>query len=294
MRLVTFSYRNEERVGALIRDDTEIVPLPYPNMQKLIEQADFVRLREQLEAACARGERICAAGAKLLAPIPVPRQDILCIGRNYWDHAQESARYNRDAEIAKSEVSVYFSKRVNRATASGDPIWSHGSLTQKLDYEAELAVVLGKTAARVPAAQAADYIFGYTVINDVSARDQQYGHKQWYVGKSLDSFAPMGPCLVTADEFGFPPELNIRSRVNGELRQNSNTSLFIHSIPAILEELSAGMTLLPGTILATGTPGGVGMGFDPPRFLRPGDEIECEIEGIGCLRNRVEEGGARI
>lgn len=288
MRLVTYSDQNGEHVGALIDGDSMICPLPYPSMQALIEQSDFTQLYAQLEAARARGEAIPAASVRLLAPIPTPNQDILCIGRNYREHVRESARYNKDAEIVKSEVAVYFSKRVNRATASGDPIFCHPSLTQKLDYEAELAVVLGKTASRVSADQAREYIFGYTILNDVSARDQQYGHKQWYVGKSLDSFAPLGPCLVTADEIGFPPALDICSRVNGEIRQQSNTSLFIHTIPAVLEELTGGMTLLPGTILATGTPGGVGMGFDPPRFLHPGDEIECEIEGIGILKNRVE------
>ena len=148
-------------------------------------------------------------------------------------------------------------------------------------------MVLGRAVRDVKATDAADYIFGYMVLNDVSARDLQTGHKQWYFGKSLDGFTPMGPVLVTADEIAWPPALEITCRVNGELRQKSNTSLLITSIGAVIEELSAGMTLLPGTIIATGTPSGVGMGFDPPKFLQSGDVVECAIEGIGVLRSTV-------
>lgn len=163
----------------------------------------------------------------------------------------------------------------------------HAGLTDRLDYEAELAVIIGKTAKNVKAAEAEAYIFGYTVLNDVSARDLQTGHKQWYFGKSLDGFTPMGPCILTADEVSFPPMLEITAAVNGELRQRSNTGLLIHGVGEIIEELSAGMTLLPGTIIATGTPAGVGMGFDPPKFLKAGDVVECTVQGIGTLRNTV-------
>ena len=152
----------------------------------------------------------------------------------------------------------------------------------------ELAVVLGKDAKDVPAGQTKDYVFGYTILNDVSARDVQTAHKQWYFGKSLDGFTPMGPCIVTADEFdSYPPALPIRSRVNGELRQDSNTKLQIFDIDHVIHELSQGMTLKAGTIIATGTPAGVGMGMDPPQFLHPGDTVQCEIEGIGTLTNTV-------
>lgn len=160
---------------------------------------------------------------------------------------------------------------------------------QDLDYEAELAVIIGKEAKNVPAAQVRNYIFGYTVINDVSARTLQTRHKQWYFGKSLDGFLPMGPCITTAEELPYPPRLSIQSRVNGQLRQDSNTECMIFDIDHIVSELSAGMTLKAGTIISTGTPAGVGMGFDPPRFLNPGDIVECSIEGIGTLVNRVSE-----
>ena len=182
---------------------------------------------------------------------------------------------------------MYFSKRVSQAVAPEGFIESHPGLVERLDYEAELAVIIGRTVKNVKAADAADYIFGYTILNDVSARLLQTSHKQFYFGKSLDGFTPMGPCITTADEIAFPPALTLTTQVNGELRQNSNTELLLNSIAEIIEELSSGMTLLPGTIIATGTPAGVGMGFDPPKFLKPGDVVECSIEGIGTLRNTV-------
>jgi 2-keto-4-pentenoate hydratase/2-oxohepta-3-ene-1,7-dioic acid hydratase in catechol pathway len=212
---------------------------------------------------------------------------VICLGINYRAHAEEAARYNGEAFAKEKPVPIYFSKRVAQAVAPGGAIESHPGLVERLDYEAELAVIIGRTARNLSAAEAPAHIFGYTVLNDVSARDLQTAHKQWYFGKSLDGFTPMGPCIVTADEISFPPRLAIRSYVNGELRQNSTTDLLITGIADILAELSSGITLLPGTILATGTPAGVGMGFDPPKFLRPGDVVECEIEGIGTLRNTV-------
>ena len=165
----------------------------------------------------------------------------------------------------------------------------HKELTSQLDYEAELAVILKKDAKDVALEDVEDYIFGYTIMNDVSAREVQTAHRQWYFGKSLDGFTPLGPWIVTADSVEFPPKLRIQSRVNGELRQDSNTEQFIHGIAEVVSELSRGMTLKAGTIIATGTPAGVGMGFDPPRFLKPGDVVECVIEGIGTLKNPVVE-----
>ena len=182
---------------------------------------------------------------------------------------------------------IYFSKRVSEAVPPQGYIESHPGLVERLDYEAELAVIIGRTARNVAAADVADYIFGYTVLNDVSARLLQTTHKQWYFGKGLDGFTPMGPCITAADEISFPPALAISSRVNGEPRQDSTTDLLITGIADIIAELSSGMTLLPGTIIATGTPAGVGMGFDPPKFLKPGDVVECSIENIGTLRNTV-------
>ena len=224
----------------------------------------------------------------LLAPIPRPKQDIICLGINYMEHAVESARYKQEAFGGERPYAVYFSKRVNEAVPNKGFIEAHENLVDSLDYECELAVVIGKDAKNVPESEAADYIFGYTIINDVSARNVQTRHKQWYFGKSLDGFTPMGPCITTADSIAYPPKLSISSRVNGELRQNSNTELLIFDVAHVISELSAGMTLKAGTIISMGTPAGVGMGFQPPRFLKPGDTVECIVEGIGTLVNTVK------
>ena len=286
MKLVTYQYDGIERVGALTPDGAAILPLPYPDMNTLIESASFADLLSAASAAESSGASVPAAEAVLCAPIPRPRQDIICLGMNYRDHLTEAANY--DSAFAKERpVTVYFSKRVSRAVAPEGFIERHAGLTERLDYENELAVILGKTARDVKAADAADYIFGYTIVNDVSAREVQTAHKQFYFGKSLDGFTPMGPCITTADEIAFPPALTLTTLVNGELRQNSNTSLLLNSIAEIIEELSSGMTLLPGTIIATGTPAGVGMGFETPKFLASGDVVACTIEGIGTLRNTV-------
>ena len=286
MKLITYRQNGAEHVGALTADGGGVLPLPVPDMNTLIETMTFEGLRSAV-AAAERGSALVLSDVELLAPIPRPRQDVLCLGMNYLAHAEEAARYSADAFRKERPVAVYFSKRVSEAGKPDGVIPRHAGLTDRLDYEAELAVVLGRTARDVKAADAADCIFGYTVLNDVSARDLQTGHKQWYFGKSLDGATPMGPVLVTADEIAYPPALEITCRVNGELRQQSNTSLLITSIGQILEELTAGMTLLPGTIIATGTPAGVGMGFDPPKFLQSGDVVECAIEGIGTLRSTV-------
>ena len=286
MKLVTYQYDGIERVGALTPDGAAILPLPYPDMNTLIESASFADLLSAASAAESSGASVPAAEAVLLAPIPRPRQDIICLGMNYRDHLTEAANY--DSAFAKERpVTVYFSKRVSQAVAPEGFIERHAGLTERLDYENELAVIIGKTARDVKAADAADYIFGYTIVNDVSAREVQTSHKQFYFGKSLDGFTPMGPCITTADEIAFPPALTLTTLVNGELRQNSNTSLLLNSIAEIIEELSSGMTLLPGTIIATGTPAGVGMGFETPKFLASGDVVACTIEGIGTLRNTV-------
>lgn len=283
MKLITYRLRGAEHVGALTADGTAVAPLPYPDMNTLIETASL----EELRSAAAAAEPIPMEEVELLAPIPRPRQDVICLGMNYLDHAREAAQYDAGAFEKEKPVAVYFSKRVTEAVAPEGFIESHTDLVERLDYESELAVILGKTARNIRGEDAGDYIFGYTILNDVSARDVQTGHKQWYFGKSLDGFTPIGPCIVTADEIAYPPALDISAAVNGETRQHSNTSLFITSIGQALEELSRGMTLLPGTILSTGTPAGVGMGFDPPKFLKPGDVVECTVQGIGTLRNTV-------
>lgn len=297
MKYVTFEINGSEKVGILGGDGSWVIPvsaldMPYASMNELI---DGITEEEKQKLQDAAGKdftdipgAISCNEVKLLAPIPQPRQDIICLGINYMAHAYESARFKNESFNGERPYPVYFSKRVNRAVADGEPIPAHQDIVDSLDYEAELAIVIGKEARNVPAEQALDYLFGYTIINDVSARNIQSRHKQWYFGKGLDGFTPMGPHIVSADEIAFPPKLSIQSRINGELRQNSNTELLIFDIPYIIHDLSQGMTLKPGTIISTGTPDGVGLGFEPPKFLKPGDVVECCIEEIGILTNTIQ------
>ncbi|MDO5552052.1 MAG: fumarylacetoacetate hydrolase family protein, partial [Lachnospiraceae bacterium] len=273
MKFVTYQVdRFNTLLGVLNADETWVYPLKsfeidYPSMQQLIEEISEGELQRIAYGASLQPEQVRGAAplsdARLLAPIPTPKQDVICLGINYMAHAEESARYKKEAFSGERPYAIYFSKRVNEAVNPGEGIQSHTDIVDSLDYEAELAVIIGKTAKNVPEEQALDYIFGYTIINDVSARNIQNRHKQWYFGKSLDGFLPMGPCITTADSLPYPPKLSIQSRVNGELRQDSNTELLIFDISYVVSELSKGMTLKPGTIISMGTPAGVGMGFDP-------------------------------
>lgn len=222
------------------------------------------------------------------ATIPHPMQDVICLGVNYDAHHKEAERFNKEA-FGDRPKAIYFSKRVNEANGNGGKIPLYKGLVDSLDYEVELGVILGKDACNVPAERAHEYIFGYTIINDISARNLQTSHKQWYFGKSLDGYTSIGPCIVTADEIVYPPVLNIRCTVNGELRQNASTGDLITTVSEIIAELSRGMTLKAGTIIATGTPAGVGMGMQPPCFLKAGDIVTCEIEKIGTLTNVVDD-----
>lgn len=279
MKLVTCEYQGEKMVA--VQRGEFLYPTGAQDLQALIISGDPVTYDKTMQG-------IPLENAKLCAPIEYPAQDIICLGVNYRAHAEESARYKKEAFSGEQTAAVYFSKRVNKAVATGEPIDSHSDIVDSLDYEAELAVILKKDARNVPLQDVDSYIFGYTILNDISARSIQTRHKQWYFGKSLDGFCPMGPCVVTADEFDAPLQLKIQSYVNGELRQDSNTALMIFGIAHVIHELSQGMTLKAGTIISMGTPAGVGMGFTPPKFLKPGDHVACTIEGIGTLENIIK------
>ena len=235
-----------------------------------------------------RGAAVNVDELQLCAPIVHPRQDVVCLGINYDAHAQEAGRFSNEAFGGERPYTIYFSKRVSRATATKELVPSYKGLVDSLDYECELGVVLGKDCKGVTKEEAKQYIFGYTIINDISARNLQTRHKQWYLGKSLDGFTPMGPCIVTADEIGDEQSLEISCTVNGELRQSSNTKYMIQTVCGAISELSQGMTLQAGTIIATGTPAGVGMGMQPPQFLQTGDVVECRIAKIGVLTNTID------
>ena len=294
MKLVTFEKDGWREAGVVTTSGTGVIPvtavgLPYRTMNELVRSVTPEE-RRALAIAAAGGtlySEIPLSEVRLLAPIPHPDQEIICLGVNYMDHAYESARYKKEDFHGERPYPVYFCKRVNEVTPDGGFIDGHFDIQKNLDYEAELAVILGKDALNVTPEEAYSYVFGYTVLNDVSSRDLQGRHKQFYFGKSLDTFTCMGPWIVTADDLPCPPVLRISSRVKGELRQDSSTGRMIFDIPYILAELSAGMTLKAGTIISTGTPAGVGMGFTPPRFMRSGDTVECTVEGIGTLRNTV-------
>lgn len=223
---------------------------------------------------------------EICAPIIMPRQDVICLGINYGDHAIEAGKFSNEF-AGERPYTIYFSKRVAKAASPGGIIPVYEGLVDSLDYEVELGVILGKDVKGVSPQEALDAVFGYTIINDVSARNVQTRHKQWYLGKSLDGFTPIGPCIVTADEIKDPQNLDIKCSVNGQLRQSSNTKYMIQTVAGAISELSQGMTLLAGTIIATGTPSGVGMGMEPPCFLKKGDMVTCEIENIGILENTV-------
>ena len=276
MKLVSFEYRGAEQAGILA--EGRVLALG-ATMNEVIARPEVLQ-RPQ--------DALPLDAVRLLAPIPRPDQDMICMGLNYTEHAEEAFGYSRQAFTADRAYPVFFSKRCTWCQGSGEPIPAHADLTRRLDYETELAVILGRDALNVPEDEVEDFIFGYTIVNDVSARELQTQHKQWYFGKSLDGFAPMGPCIVTKDEIAFPPALAISTKVNGELRQNSNTRMLIHGIAEIVSTLSRGMLLKAGTIIATGTPKGVAMGMETPSFLVPGDTVTCEIEGIGVLENTVK------
>lgn len=296
MKLLTYKIPGEEkeRLGVTYASAyerffaLEDLGIYFEDMNDLIEHItpeQFEKLRNSKDAKDIKVRRYDEVIH--CAPIPHPRQDIICLGLNFREHARESTRFKKEAMETDPQYPVYFSKRVNRASGDGDVIPSYPGLVDSLDYEAELGVIIGKEAFQVKKEDAYDYVFGYTVINDVSARNVQTRHKQWYFGKSMDGFTPMGPFIVTQDVIQRPPILSIKSRVNGILRQNGSTEQFIFDIAHVISELSQGMTLKPGTIISMGTPSGVGMGMIPPKFLAPGDVVECGIEGLGFIKNTV-------
>ena len=242
-------------------------------------------------AAALPGAAVRAAGSyALVAPIPRPAKNIFCVGKNYVDHAHEFQNSGFDSSSAGQdvpEVPIVFTKAPNSVTGPETEVEAGLDADGTLDYEGELAVVIGTGGRGISRAQALDHVFGYTIVNDITARAAQNRHKQWFLGKSADGFCPMGPAVVTADEVGDVTALRLATRVNGETRQDALVSNLIFDIPTIIETISRAITLEPGDIIATGTPEGVAIGFKPPRYMVPGDVVEVEVSGIGVLRNRI-------
>lgn len=281
MKLLSCEYKGE--TFAAVSDGKKAYKAA-PDMYALLDRLEGALPGPELLA----GEGIDLGELRLLAPIPEPRQDVICLGMNYMDHSAEAAKWGKDDFVKNAGKAVYFSKRAAYIVGPGGEIDPHFDIVDGLDYEAELAVVLGKDAYRVSKEDAFDYVLGYSILNDVSARNLQKAHKQFYFGKSLDTHTTMGPWIVTRDELPGAPELDIRCFINGEKRQDSNTRYMIFGVAEVIAELSQGMTLKAGTIIAMGTPAGVGMGFEPPKYLSCGDVVRCEIDGIGVLENPVK------
>ncbi|MCS6887222.1 fumarylacetoacetate hydrolase family protein [Chloroflexus sp.] len=285
MKLLTYRYEGVERVGALRGDEVIDLSPVAASMLELIEGGPelLAEARKVVEAA-AGGPALAAV--ELRAPIPRPRKNIICLGMNYAAHAIESLRAKGLPEKLPQHP-VFFSKMPTAVNHPNAPVPLMADVSSQRDWEVELAVVIGRRGRDIPASEVYDYIFGYTILNDVSARDLQSRHHQFFYSKSLDGSAPMGPWIVTADEIPDPHALGIRLRLNGELVQNSVTRDMIFDIPTCIATFSRGVTLEPGDIIATGTPAGVGMGMTPQRWLQAGDVMEAEIDGIGVLRNVV-------
>ena len=301
MRLYTVECDGREYPAVTGRDGEmyrlDLLGIQVKDMNELIVRFDSLKeeIRQKTDgmhadaltpeaSGCSAKEAACEPGAyRILAPVPVPMQDVVCLGVNYKSHMGDMTQ---GLNFTKKQDTIYFGKRVNRANDPGGRIPVY-DFVDSLDYEVELGVILGRDAFRVSKEEALSYVMGYTIINDVSARNVQRRHQQWYLGKSLDGYTPMGPCIVTADEIGDIHDLDISCYVNDEKRQSSNTSYMITTVEEAIAELSRGMTLKAGTIIATGTPGGVAMGMNPPKFLKEGDVVRCEISGIGQLVNTV-------
>jgi len=239
--------------------------------------------------AARNGPRVALSEVRLMAPIPEPRRDIFCVGKNYYAHAAEFHKSGFDSS-AKEQVPsapVIFTKATTSVVGPGDTVRGSIDPTGTVDYEGELAVVIGKRAFGVSKAEAMDHVFGYVIVNDVTSRELQKRHNQWVIGKGCDTFCPMGPWIATADEVGDPTQLELTTEINGELRQQARVSELIFDIPTLIECLSQTITLLPGDIIATGTPVGVGIGFTPPVYLKSGDRMRVAITGLGVLENPV-------
>ena len=292
MHLVTFRDSTSARIGILFPDSGEIVDLAAAapdlprDMLGLISAGPSALARAQ---SVSGGARTPLSTLKLLAPLPRPTKNIFCVGKNYHEHAKEfhASGFDASAKDAIPDLPIIFTKAPTSVVSPGEPINSWLDPTNSTDYEGELTVVIGKGGRGIAKDRAFEHVFGYTIVNDVTARTLQHSHRQWFLGKSLDTFCPMGPAIVTADSIPDVTALRLITKVNGETRQDAFVSDLIFDIPTLIETLSRTMTLEPGDLIATGTCAGVGIGFKPPRFLKKGDLVAVTIEPIGTLSNPV-------
>ena len=290
MRIAAYIHAGEPAVGLVSTDLKQVQEIELPARQRLLGALPVIEALARGEALPSLGPAIAIDQVQLTAPLPRPRRNIFCVGKNYHAHAREFAGSGFDSSAKAGgdvpAVPIYFSKVPESVIGPGAAIAIPAAVSTAIDYEAELAVVIGRGGKGIGAADAMQHVWGYTIINDVTARDWQSRHLQWLLGKSFDTFCPMGPWLVSADECD-GTRTQVRCYVNGEQRQGASTTDLIFDIPTLIETLSAGITLYPGDIIATGTPVGVGIGFKPPKYLKPGDVVRVEIDGIGALENPV-------
>jgi 2-keto-4-pentenoate hydratase/2-oxohepta-3-ene-1,7-dioic acid hydratase in catechol pathway len=287
MKLITYTDNGRSRVGAVVNDGVVDLSDRFDSMLTLIEEGDPEEVRSLTENAVPTAE---LSDVQLRAPIPDPRRNLFCVGWNYLPHFEEGRGRRGEGEKELPEHPAFFSKTTTTVTGPGDDIPFDRDFSEQMDYEAELAVVIGRRGRSISADDAMRHVFGYTVANDFTARDVQRRHGgQWFKGKSMDDSCPLGPWIVTADEVQDPQDLSVQCHVNGVEKQSSNTKYMHFPVAKIIEELSLAMTLLPGDIILTGTPDGVGMWREPPEFLRPGDEVTTTVAGIGELTNKIAE-----
>ncbi|VTU23888.1 fumarylacetoacetate hydrolase family protein [Variovorax sp. PBL-E5] len=287
MRIATCQYQGRRHVGLVSEDAASIALLPLDEAEARRGALALIeRQASGTEATPPARERIALADVRLEAPLPLPRRNIFCVGRNYRAHAKElSASVFKNNAADPEGWPIVFTKLPECVVGPQDEVRLPGEVSSQIDYEAELAVVIGKGGRNIACADALSHVFGYTIVNDVTARDVQMRHQQWDLGKSFDTFCPMGPWIVTADALD-GARTRVRCWVNGELRQDGQTSDLIFDIPTLIETCSRGITLYPGDVIATGTPAGVGMGLVPPQYLKTGDVVRIEIDGLGQLSNR--------
>ena len=282
---------SEVLVGIVSDDEQSIQQLRFDSAYARDGVSAVVQAQSLGRGLPEAGESFAIRDVKLCAPFPRPRRNIFCVGKNYFEHAKEFAQSGFDSSAAKPGDDIptdpiIFTKVPESVIATGESIVIPQGISEAIDYEAELAVIIGKQGKGIGEDNAMDYVWGYTIVNDVTSRDWQIRHKQWMMGKSFDTFCPMGPWAVTKDVVD-GQNTNVRCIVNGEIRQNANTNDLIFKIPKLIATLSSGITLYPGDIIATGTPVGVGIGFKPPKYLVAGDRVRVEIEGIGAIENPV-------
>ncbi|HET7634358.1 MAG TPA: fumarylacetoacetate hydrolase family protein [Burkholderiales bacterium] len=293
MQLVTFSDAQGLRIGILDKKTASVIDLSRAAPALPRDMNELVALgsagAEQLRTAAASDRRIPLASIKLHAPLPHPKRNIFAVGKNYRTHASEFENSGFDATGGQAvpDLPIFFTKATSSVSGPGDAIPIDLDYTNSTDYEGELTVVIGEGGRGIRKADALKHVYGYTIINDATARTLQSAHKQWFLGKSLDGYCPMGPTLVTTDEIPDLGKLRLMTRVNGELRQDAMVSDLIFDVPTLIETLSSVMTLMPGDLIATGTTSGVGLGFKPPKFLKKGDVVAITIEPIGTLENPV-------